>query len=289
MNPAQASSTAKLIAASTILLASEPAGIAQVAPGAAAICRVLLSTTRCDRLMAASAGFAPTRAMWRLAERLVMPGIIEHYWHRKRWIEAACRAAIGGGYTHVLVIGAGFDTMGLRLAQEFPEVKFTEADHPATQAVKLTALAGGCAGRPENLRFIALDLEQGLPRDLLDEAGISSFVVIEGVLMYLPPARVGSLLTALAAQRPGRCRIVFTFMTQWPDGMTGFRPRSRLVEFWLSRRQEPFNWSLAPTAMEQFLNKHQLRLLRMVVCRQLPGEAGGPLDGENIVECEVLT
>ena len=52
MKAAQASNTAKVIAASTILLASDPRTSAQVAPGAAALCQILLSGSRADRWLA---------------------------------------------------------------------------------------------------------------------------------------------------------------------------------------------------------------------------------------------
>ncbi|MGH8163412.1 MAG: class I SAM-dependent methyltransferase, partial [Rhodanobacteraceae bacterium] len=126
MKPERASSTAKVIAASTILLASDPRTSNLVAHGAAELCQKLLSGSAIDRWFARSAEYPPTRAVWRCLERLLLPGTMPHYWHRKRWIESRCRDAIQEGFEQLVVIGAGFDTLGLRLSVEMHGLEVTE-------------------------------------------------------------------------------------------------------------------------------------------------------------------
>lgn len=115
----------------TILLASEERTADLVPPQAAKLCDVFLSTSRADRALAASARQPVTRSLWQGLERLVLPGIMAHYWHRKRWIEQWCRRGIADGCTRIVVLGAGFDTLGCRLAQEFSGLQVIEIDHPA--------------------------------------------------------------------------------------------------------------------------------------------------------------
>lgn len=292
MKQAEASNTAKVIAASAILLASETRTSALVAPGAAELCRLLLSANRFDRWLANSAANPLTRALWRWVERLTLPGIMAHYWYRKRWIERRCRRVINAGAERLLVIGAGFDTLGLRLAAENPALEVIEIDHPATQNAKRLALDGALGSNaawcPANLRFLACDLAvTPLPPSLFDDAK-PWVVVIEGVLMYLPPAEVTRLLHSLRKLANGRVCIIFSFMTAWPDGGSGFRPKSWLVERWLAWRKEPFTWSLAPTEMASFLCDHgyrlqELRLTREFTDSQLDNDS--LLDGENLVVC----
>ncbi|MEX1114412.1 MAG: class I SAM-dependent methyltransferase [Akkermansiaceae bacterium] len=119
MKPAQASSTAKVIAASTILLASEDHHAEMVAPGAAGLCEIFLTGSATDRMLAKSARHPWTRCFWRGVERITLPGIILHYWRRKRWIEERCRTAIADGCGWIVILGAGFDTLGIRLSREF--------------------------------------------------------------------------------------------------------------------------------------------------------------------------
>jgi O-methyltransferase involved in polyketide biosynthesis len=49
------------------------------------------------------------------------PGIVRHWMLRKRWIESRVRARIAAGASQVVVLGAGLDTLGVRLASELPD------------------------------------------------------------------------------------------------------------------------------------------------------------------------
>ena len=290
MKSSQASNTAKVIAASTILLASDARTSALVAPHAAVLCRVFLSGSRMDRWLAASATLSFTRAIWRMVERLTLPGIMRHYWYRKRAIEARCRQAIADGVVRIVIIGAGFDTLAMRLAREMPTLEAIEIDHPATQAAKVSALAHAAEAVPKNLRFIACDLAgEPLPPALFDD-GQPCMVIMEGVLMYLPPTEVARLFDTLRAKASGRLQLMFSFMSTWPDGSCGFRPQSWLIERWLSWRGEPFLWSLQPEAMHGFLAARGFKLTAIALTREFSGAAsaqGSMLEGENLVVCEV--
>ena len=286
MKSGRASSTAKLIAASTILLAGDPRTATLVAPGARTLCEQLLSGNRADRMLAKSASFAPTRALWRLLERMALPGIVAHYWHRKRWIERRCRESIASGFQRVVVIGAGFDTLALRLAAEYPHIDWIEIDHPATQSAKRCALGGEL---PPNLRFIAADLATDpLPTGCFDD-GRATLVVAEGVLMYLAAGAIERLFQAIATLRAPSVRTVFSFMSKWPDGSIGFLPRSKWVERWLAWRSEPFAWSIEPQRIGGFLQRFELTPIEVASAQELAAEAGNHhslLTGENLVLCE---
>jgi methyltransferase (TIGR00027 family) len=292
MKAAQASNTAKVIAASTLLLASDARTATLVAPGAAAICKVLLSGNRVDRCLAASATHPLTRPVWRMVERLTLPGIMAHYWYRKQAIEVRCRKAIANGVARIIVIGAGFDTLAIRLAREMPTIEAIEIDHPATQAAKVAALAEAREATPKNLRFIACDLAvEPLPAVLFGD-GKPCMVIIEGVLMYLPPTEVVRLFDTLRSKLSARSLVAFSFMSTWPDGGCGFRPKSWLVERWLSWRSEPFLWSLQPNAMRGFFSARGFKLTELVLTRQFSEavSAQAPmleLEGENLAVCEV--
>ncbi len=66
----------------------------------------------------------------------MLPGQFEAFAHRKAFCERQVRDGIGAGATQILVLGAGYDTMGWRLAPEFFGVNFFEIDHPATACLK---------------------------------------------------------------------------------------------------------------------------------------------------------
>lgn len=289
MKAEQASTTAKVIAASTILLASDPRTSGLVAPGAARLSNQFLSGTRADRLFAASAAFPPTRAMWRWIDRLTLPGIVAHFWYRKRWIERRCRSAIAEGFERVIVLGAGFDTLGLRLCEEFPRLTVVEIDHPATQSAKRQAMARAAISIPANLDLLPLDLGGAPLPEAVRGDHRATIVIAEGLLMYLPPADVDRLLDALRGLAVERLRFIFSYITRWPDGTIGFRPQSKLIHRWLAWRGEPFKWAIEPGLVREFLTRHRFELVEMALTADFseplaPNQA--LLEGENLVVCE---
>lgn len=290
MKHQQASATAKVIAASTVLLANEPTTAALIPPGAAELCTAFLSDGPGDRLLCASARSRAARPLWRALEKLTHPGITHHYWHRKSWIEQRCRHALAHGVTRVVVIGAGFDTLAMRLAPDFPSVAWIEVDHPATQAQKRRGLAHSRLELPANLDFIGADLATDPAWvQRLGPSDRAVLVIAEGLLMYLPPDRVHQLLADHLPRLAGAdLWVLFSYMVRWPAGPGGFRPSSRLVEAWLRRKQEPFTWLMAPEAASEWLDAMSYEIVEH---RQSPfvrpGLDPGPftgLQGENLIE-----
>jgi O-methyltransferase involved in polyketide biosynthesis len=148
------STTARLIAAATVFLSRDPRYRDLVPAGAAELCARFVSVEAVSR--------APLSwAVW-LAERATVPGLMLHFMLRKRFIEDSVRASLAAGGRQVVVIGAGFDTLGARLAAEFPQARFIEIDHPATQAAKRLAI-----DERGNLDFIAADLAEVRLQDAL--------------------------------------------------------------------------------------------------------------------------
>lgn len=255
MKQGQASATAKVIAASTVLLASQTQTQHLVPPQAAQLCREFLSQSATDHLLRWSAVNPVTRLLWLSIERLTHPGIMGHYWLRKRWIEQRCHAAIASGVQRVVIIGAGFDTLALRLASQYPHVQWVEIDHPNTQAAKRTALLNTASHPAQaSIQFFAVDLSQHPLPVALRQCPAPTLVIIEGVLMYLKSDTVkdllGSQIKSLSLQP---IHLIFSSMVRWPDGRTGFRPASWWVDFWLAWREEKFQWSLPPDAVADWL------------------------------------
>lgn len=258
------SSTALVVARGLAVVAESPELAILVPERAAELNRILLIAES-----RSSARFvALTRSIWfrRLVfamQRFVIPGILPHYALRKRFIEDVVRGALGEGFEQVVVLGAGFDTLAMRLAEEFPGRRFYEIDHPATQAAKRGALTAGSQGG-SNFVLAATDLAAAeLEAELAALPGFdpdaATVFVAEGLLMYLPEASVAQLLSSVA--RYGRIRIVFTAMAFDESGAPGFRQGSRFVKEWLRRRGEPFLWGMRSEAMAEFLERASLSLV----------------------------
>ncbi|MBC7771773.1 MAG: class I SAM-dependent methyltransferase, partial [Pyrinomonadaceae bacterium] len=92
-----------------------------------------------------------------LIERLIVPGIITHFGIRKRLIRDAVDVAIRDGFSQIVVIGAGLDTLTLDLARANTDIRLVEIDHPATQGARRRMLEAAQVD-PERMALLPADL-----------------------------------------------------------------------------------------------------------------------------------
>ncbi len=265
MGDPKPSSTAQIVALGAILASYDPEYGSLVPSEAIGITTKLLAeSSTWARLTSNALRFPVARKVGSLVERLTIPGMSLHYLLRKKAIEDFVRECLAAGSKQVVIFGAGFDTLALRLHREFPEVLFVEIDHPATQACKRAAIEKhGLAGA--NLHFISADLAHEL------ETGIENMPTIgvaEGLFMYLPQTTVQDLLSALADQT-NLGRLIFTFMDLQTNGKPGFKRSAPWVDWFLKLRGEPFLWGLDPKDIVAFLEPLGLSEVQILQSRNL--------------------
>jgi methyltransferase (TIGR00027 family) len=135
---------------------------------------------------------------------------------RKRFVEDQLRAALQAGADQVVVFGAGYDPLPLRLAPEFPGVTFFELDYPATQEVKQRALEKHGATTPQ-IVLVGVDFSRESAEDRLRaqprfRPKATSVFLAEGVLMYLEPADVDQLFAIVGRNSGPGSRFIFTLV-----------------------------------------------------------------------------
>jgi methyltransferase (TIGR00027 family) len=252
------SATAYLIARSTLFLARDPV-LGRLVPERSAELseRFVQTRSRFARVMDAALNSRPLRPLTICLERATVPGIKLHYALRKRYLEEIARNALSKGISQVVVIGAGFDTLALRLHEAFPDARFFEIDHPVTQRVKKRVVESQPATQ-SNLKFISLDLAHGnLEASLLAAAEyrpeIDTLFVAEGLLMYLASAEIDLILQFIRYHSGPQSRFAFTFMETQRDGRIGFRESSLVVDAWLRLQGESFKWGIHRARLKEFL------------------------------------
>lgn len=196
------------------------------------------------------------RPFFNALENFVIPGIQLHYLVRKRRIEEITRETIENGVTQVVILGAGFDTLALRLHREFPDVHFVEIDHRSTQQVK-RRLAENESLIGRNLAFIPCDLSDGsfagnLRTNRNFKKDAKSLFIAEGLLMYLEAEQIAKIFDLIKESSDGSV-FAFTFMEKLADGRIAFRNSSKLVDYWLKMHGEPFRWGLSQGGLPEFL------------------------------------
>ena len=251
------SKTARKVALNIVTLGAKP-GMDEVLPAG------IVDATA--TLLVESGVVGATAVRWSRSRGMVsvymafdwmMPGQFEAFGHRKSFCERQVRDGIGAGASQVLVLGAGYDTMGWRLAPEFPGVDFFEIDHPATARLKAKGI--GAMGHWSNLHLIAEDLGKRQLVDVLHANDVwnptaATVIVAEGLLMYLSPEAVGALFDRCAAITGAGSRIAFTYVSTRADGRPDAGPWTRLVLWILKVGGEPWLWSIRPEELGPFLN-----------------------------------
>ena len=271
MQNEKASRTALVIAASLVLLHRDPEHSGLVSKTSADLCAQMLemhsSQTRLLLKILRQGWF---RLVAKLIERLTIPGILLHYILRKKCIAGLVRSALISGATQVVVIGAGFDPLSFELHEDFRAARFWEIDHPATQRHKLRAFPKIGV---ERLHFVAVDLSAtAFDKEALVKSGFDptqrTCWIAEGLLMYLPPDVVSRLMRTCESMSAPGSRFAFTFMEKQRDGRIRFDSQSKLVDWWLRGRGEPFLWgttrgelvdSVSPWRVIRFFDHDDLR------------------------------
>lgn len=217
MKSGRVSQTALKVALLIVALAERPEWAERLPKGMAALSERLLVSANVRMYGARMIAFsksAPGQKIYAFAERQ-KPGVYEGLGLRKLFMNRQVLDAIEAGVTQVLVLGAGFDTLCLRLAPRFGGVRFFEVDHPTTSRVKARGVVE--IGQPENMRMIAADLGQRqLSRVLAGEASwdpsARSIVVAEGLLMYLSDEQIRELFDEVRANTGPDSRLAFSHL-----------------------------------------------------------------------------
>ncbi len=241
MKSGRVSKTALKIALIAIALAEDERWAARLPEGLAALTERLVIAAGIPLYGSGTIRFMKRGILWsRRKHRAAYDGL----GRRKLFMNRQVLEAIEAGATQVLVLGAGFDTLCLRLAPRFTHVRWFEIDHPATSAAKARGVAA--VGKPDNMGQLAVDLAQSRLSAALAElpqwdAGARTIVVAEGLFMYLTDEQTAELLAEIQASTGAGSRLAFSHLLDHESqgAVTRFFMRA-FGEPWLSShtRQE---------------------------------------------------
>jgi methyltransferase (TIGR00027 family) len=152
---------------------------------------------------------------------------------RTQFFDGRVLAAISGGITQIVILGAGYDDRALRFRAA--GVRFFELDHPATQADKARRLramkagTGGPALIPADFRH---DDVAGVLAAGGHDAGLPTLFLCEGLLVYLDRPACVRLLGAARARAAAGSELAVSLATH-PEGLDS----SRVADAANSRRR----------------------------------------------------
>ena len=133
---------------------------------------------------------------------------------RSRYAEDKLLEAIANGIQQYILVGAGLDSFVLRMAEQYPELKIFEVDHPDTQKIKIHKLKK-LGTIPSNVEFVSIDFEKEKLSDALLRSSYDSkmpaFFSWLGTTHYLKPETTLATLQNIASIAHSNSEVVMDY------------------------------------------------------------------------------
>lgn len=204
------------------------------------------------------------------AENASIPGTALHFLLRKIFIEEKTREILRQDFQQVVILGAGLDTLTMRLAEDFCDVNFFEIDQASTQWIKLMSPKAA----QKNLHFLPLDLEKkDLRKTLLEHPFFDphklTLFVAEGLLMYLNEKAVDIIFQVFHECSAKPSRIIFSFLEIDRNNRFVLEELNILAKISFRLSNIHFAWGLKPETLDDFLKRQKFQKLEVVDAMQL--------------------
>ena len=205
---------------------------------------------------------------WPLLRRLTIaageravPGSWSIITCRKRFIDDKLDEALPD-IDAVVILGAGMDTTGLRLARR-SDVQVFEVDLPVNIERKKAAVERALGAVPASVHLVPVDFERDELMDRLVGHGYSTgartFFIWEGVTQYLTEDAVRATLTALQGAAAGSL-LVFTYVRKdFIDGSNMYDAALLYKRF--RQRQQLWKFGLDPDDVAVFVGTYDWQLV----------------------------
>ncbi len=206
--------------------------------------------------------FFVTKFYFQFLEHLSVRGIKLHYILRKLKIEDIVNNSLisENSYQQIVIIGAGGDCLGLKLALKHKNLKIIEIDHPNTQTLKQKTVKSLDNIQIDNFILNPADLAT---KDLLSvlkeikefDFNRKTIFIAEGLFMYLPFEAVKNILNISNHFPLSSVKFIFTYMLPNKKGHPAFFNQTKLVDFWLKFKKEKLIWGATPSELNETLKE----------------------------------
>ncbi|WP_109439925.1 class I SAM-dependent methyltransferase [Acinetobacter haemolyticus] len=177
---------------------------------------------------------------------------------RSRYAEDLLEQAIQRGTQQYVLVGAGLDSFTLRQAQQYPNLRIFEVDHPDTQAAKQQKLKE-FGEIPTNVEFVSIDFEKESIADALARSGFqqeqAAFFSWLGTTHYLEPQTTLHTLSSIAQIASEGSEVVLDYSIDYRelDGVERFG--SLFVSQFTRFLKEPLKGQFRPKDLHQAVNE----------------------------------
>ncbi|WP_315824869.1 SAM-dependent methyltransferase [Paraflavitalea speifideaquila] len=145
-----------------------------------------------------------------------IPGAFSSGIARTKYIDDLLQYAVNNGAEQVMILGAGFDTRGLRLGF-LRDIPVIEIDHPNTSSYKLRVLRSNLSRLADNVIYHQLDFNKESLDDMISWNPIDltkpTVIIWEGVTNYLTASAIENVFRFLS-RFAGGSYVIFTYINR---------------------------------------------------------------------------
>ena len=205
--------------------------------------------------------FARFRRFW---GRLSRKGMYEWAVARTRYVDAVFEK-YASSVAQVLIMGAGYDTRGVRFEDRLRDARVFEVDAPTTQADKLRGFRLRKIPLPANLTFVAVNFDHETAAERLAEAGfrngLPTLYLLEGLTMYLAPESVDETLRLISDSAGSGSILVFDYA--YADVLRGDTSRfgAEGVMKAVSEAGESWRFGIEEGGIAEFLSRYGFQVV----------------------------
>jgi methyltransferase (TIGR00027 family) len=209
----------------------------------------------------------------------ILPGTLTVVCYRKPEMERLTREALAAtGASQLVVMGAGCDTLALRLARDGVTPKIFEIDRPPVIEYRNQVFAS-LPLDVSHIHGVGVDFDhQTFGERLLatgyDPAARTVFFA-EGLLGYVQPEAVDEIFRFIRECSPPGSRFVFSFTENRRPGSTNRAPSAADLD----RQGEPPVFDLPAAEAGAFVEARGLKLLDLLTARDLKAKYRERVDG----------
>ena len=208
--------------------------------------------------------------------RLFAPkGMYEYVIARTKFIDAIFAQALANQFLQIVLLGAGFDTRGLRFQGETASTRIFELDAPITQSAKMGQYLKRGLNLPGNVQFMPIDLDQESLPAKLAEIGFRraerTLFILEGLLMYLQPESVDRIFQIVRESTEKGSEIVFDYVYSSVLRHENLYVGEREILRTVSKAGEQWHFGIEKGEINQFLERYGMRLVEHMDAERLEG------------------
>lgn len=187
-----------------------------------------------------------------------IPGAYSSGLARTRYIDDLLESTVQQGVQQVIILGAGFDTRGVRLPF-LQSLKVIEVDHPNTAKEKMAIIAQRLGKLPENITYYQVDFNVQTLDAFSFDFNLPTTIIWEGVTNYLDAGAIDATFSFASRFAPGSF-VIFTYVHNGVlHSPQQFFGAEKLLKD-LEQIEERWTFGFDPEQLSAYLSKYHLQL-----------------------------